>query len=168
VKLHNIVITGFMGTGKSTVGPLVADELGWPFIDSDDEISAGAGLSIPAIFERYGEAHFRELEAEVCTHLAASSETVISTGGGALLHEGTRRAFLSHSLIICLSASLEVIVQRISDQGGRLLFADIEQARLLYEQRASVYTSLPHQIGTGNQSPQEIAGEIVRLWQNQH
>src|SRR5690606_41418745 len=83
----NIVLAGFMGAGKTTVGRLVAHRLGWPFVDADDESVARAGMSIPGIFARYGAAHFRQIQREVCAELARPEHSVIATGGGTPVDE---------------------------------------------------------------------------------
>ena len=161
----NIALAGFMGTGKSTVGRLVAARLDWPFVDVDDVIEARAGCSIAAIFATEGEATFRQLEAEVCRELAARPQHVIATGGGALLDPTTRAAFEAHSLLVCLRADLDTIMQRVGNDPGRPLFAanQTQLARLLAA-RAPVYDSLPHQIDTTHRTPQQVAEEIVALW----
>src|SRR5690606_27386423 len=105
----NIVLAGFMGAGKTTVGRLVAHRLGWPFVDADDEIVARAGMSIPEIFARYGEAHFRQIEREVCAELARREHTVIATGGGALVDETNLKTMLASGLVVCLRVSAEAV-----------------------------------------------------------
>ena len=99
----NIILTGFMGTGKTSVGREVARRLGRPFIDMDAEIEARTGKSIPAIFAEEGEAHFRNLEAGLCRELSARRGLVIATGGGTLVNEENRRLMSSGGLVICLT-----------------------------------------------------------------
>ena len=89
---RNLLITGFMGTGKSAVGRIVAERLGREYVDSDELIEARAGCTIPEIFERKGEAHFRALEAEVCRELGAERGRVVATGGWTLGSPANRAA----------------------------------------------------------------------------
>src|ERR1700683_4779598 len=84
VRARRIVLTGFMGSGKSTVGPLLARQLGWKFVDADDVIAAEAGATIPEIFAREGEAAFRERERAAIARLASEDALVLALGGGAI------------------------------------------------------------------------------------
>lgn len=164
---HNLVLAGFMGTGKTTVGQLLARELGLAFVDTDTLIEARAGRRIAAIFAHEGEAAFRRIEVEVCLQAASTRDQVIATGGGALLNPDVRQALAASGLLICLRADLETIMQRVGHDPSRPLFGG-ETARLarLLEARAGVYDSLPHQIDTTGRSPQQVAEEIIRLWQS--
>ncbi|NDJ75150.1 MAG: shikimate kinase [Chloroflexi bacterium] len=163
----NIVLAGFMGTGKSTVGRLVARVLGWAFVDTDEVITERAGYSIVEIFAQDGEAAFRQLEAVVCQELAQQPKHVIATGGGALINLDTRRAFEASGLVIGLRCDLDQIIQRVGHDPGRPLFS-AERDRLvrLLDERADLYNSLPHQIDTTHAAPEHITQEIVRLWQH--
>ncbi len=161
----NLVLTGFMGTGKTTVGQLVADHLGLPFIDTDTVIVAAAGQSIPDIFAIQGETGFRQLETEICSWLALGRKQVIATGGGAMINQETRKAFEASSLIVCLVCELEEIARRVSlDNTERPLFKDDQQLRKILEQRLSIYNSFPHRVDTTHHPPTEIAEEIIQLW----
>jgi shikimate kinase len=93
--LRRIVLTGFMGSGKTTVGPLVAARLGWSFVDVDDVIEAEAGVTIAEIFARHGEAVFRKQEHETIARLAAGDALVLALGGGAIEHAATRTLLLT-------------------------------------------------------------------------
>jgi shikimate kinase len=160
----NIVITGFMGTGKSTVAPLVAGQLSRPFVDTDECIVEQAGLSISAIFARDGEAAFRKLEAEICVDLAAQTGLVIATGGGALLNRDTVAAMSGTGLVVCLTASTETIAQRLEgEREGRPLSAGW---RDLLERRREAYAVLPYQVDTTDKSPEQVAQEVIALWQS--
>lgn len=166
--LHNLVLAGFMGTGKSTVGRIVAERLGLAFVDTDAQIERQAGRSIAQIFAQDGEAAFRRLEAQVCRQIAAGRGQVIAVGGGALLDDGTRRAFAQTALIVCLTCSLDEILRRVGDDPARPLFStDRERLAALYARRADHYASLPHIIETTARTPAEVAGEVIRLWNQQ-
>ena len=158
----NIVLTGFMGTGKSTVGRLVAQQLQRPFVDSDDLIIDRAGKSIAQVFVEEGEDCFRSLERIVCRYLAAQDGMVIATGGGALLDADSRNALGKSGLLICLLASPESIRARLAHESGRPLFNGAWEA--LYQQRLATYKTIPHQLTTDGKAAQQVAQEVVSLW----
>lgn len=158
----NIVLTGFMGSGKSTVGRLVAEALQLSFVDSDDLIVERAGKSIAQIFADEGEGGFRRLEGSVCRHLARQEDLVIATGGGALLDEQNRNALEDKGILICLLASPGIIRQRLAGESGRPLFEGNWEA--LYEDRLPAYRRILHRIDTDQRTPQETAQKVVELW----
>ncbi len=158
----NIVLTGFMGTGKSTVGSLVAQQLQRPFVDSDDLIVERAGKSIAQLFAEVGEDRFRSLERSVCSDLAAQNGLVIATGGGALLDADNRRVLGKSGLLICLLASPESIRTRLAHESGRPLFNGAWES--LYQQRLAIYQTISHQLTTDGKAAQEVAQEVVSLW----
>ena len=162
---RNIVITGFMGTGKTTVAKKVAECLGRTFVDTDEKIVEQAGKSIPEIFEQDGEAVFRHHERRVCRFYAGQSGYVVATGGGALVDPDNRRVMLASGLVVCLLASKDAIRQRLAGQTGRPLFSGDWEA--LYDKRAEAYAAIPHQIDTTSRQPDEVVQEIIRLWQNE-
>lgn len=158
-----LVITGFMGTGKSTVGPLVAEQLAFPFLDTDDMIERRAGKSIPDIFAMKGEAAFRELEADVLMDLCRQSDMVVATGGGALIQANNRERMLRVGVVVCLTASIRVIEARLNalEIAGRPLAVGWRE---LLAARQEIYNTLPHQVDTNGKSPEIVAEEVVRLW----
>lgn len=162
---HNIVITGFMGTGKTTVSKKVARHLNRPFVDTDEKIVEQAGKSIPEIFAQDGETVFRHHERRVCRYYAAQSGLVIATGGGALVDAENREVMLASGLVVCLTASKDAIRRRLSGQTDRPLFSGDWEA--LYDRRMEAYAAIPHQIDTTALKPDEVAQEIIRLWQNE-
>jgi shikimate kinase len=162
----NITLAGFMGTGKSTVGRLVAERLGWRFVDTDEVIEARSGRTIAEIFAQDGESAFRKFEAEVCPEMAALCHQVIAVGGGALLNPVIRECVQAHSLLIALTCDLDEIIRRVGDAPARPLFApDREHLARLLETRAEHYASLPHHIDTTHLTPEQTAEEVFRLWQ---
>lgn len=168
-KHCNIVLAGFMGTGKSTVGQLVADRLGWRLVDTDTVIEARAGKIIAEIFEQDGEPAFRALEAAVCRDVAALCHQVISVGGGALLNPAVQAIFAARDLVICLTCDLDTIIQRVGYDPARPLFSvDREKLARLLDSRADHYASLPHHVDTSELSPGQAAEEVIRLWQQMH
>ena len=160
--MNNLVLTGFMGTGKTTVGQLVADQLGWQFVDSDDAIVRQVGRTIPEIFAVEGEAGFRHYETQVCAALATGQHQVIATGGGALVNAHNRAVMQANGLVICLTAAPEVIKERLTDFEGRPLAPNWES---LLQQRRAAYAEIPYQVDTTHKTPQDVAQEIVDLWQ---
>ncbi|MEZ4666620.1 MAG: shikimate kinase [Anaerolineae bacterium] len=161
---RNLVITGFMGTGKSTVGRIVAEKLSRPFIDTDEEIVRRLGMSIPELFQRQGEQGFRHVEKRMCRFLAAQGGYVISTGGGMLVDESNRDVMIASGMVICLTASPEAIISRLStDTIERPLLKG--DWRGLLEKRRAAYDAIPIQIDTTEKSPEQVAEEIVQLWQ---
>ncbi len=161
LKPRNIILAGFMGVGKTTVGQIVADFIGWHYADTDDEIIHRVGLSVQEIFTKEGEEGFRRYEQIVCQSLAAKSEQVISTGGGLLMNENNRNLMLKSGMVICLHASEKVLEARLSDINERPL---VKNWRELLESRREVYASLPYHIDTSNLSPREVAEKVVALW----
>jgi shikimate kinase len=155
-----------MGTGKSTVGLIVAEILDMPFVDTDIAIEERVGQRIPEIFASSGEAVFRKLESVICLEAAIYGDMVIATGGGALLNANTREALEGSGMLICLDAALDEIVQRIGSEEHRPLARDVDKLAALYESRREMYESLPHHIDTTGKSPGEVAAEVITLWQS--
>jgi shikimate kinase len=163
---RNIVITGFMGTGKSTVGRRVAELLERPFVDTDDEIVRRVGMAIPEIFATYGEEGFRHIEKRICRFYAAQRGYVIATGGGMLVDEGNRAVMAASGFVVCLNAPPEVIRQRLmKDPAERPLLSGDWPA--LLEKRRPAYDDIPHQIETTGKTPEAVAQEVIRLWQSE-
>ena len=156
----NIVITGFMGAGKSTVGEIVARRLERPFVDMDDVIESRAGTTIPLIFSERGEAAFRALEHELAGELSAQSDLVIATGGGTLVQSELRGVMGASGTLFCLNASKDDIRERLEDSNNRPLAGSWER---LLDQRQPDYADIEHQIDTRGKSPDAVAGEIIAL-----
>ena len=165
--MAHLVLTGFMGTGKSTAGQIVAATLGRSFIDMDTEIERRTGCSIPDLFATQGEAAFRRMERDLCQELAGRDGLVIATGGGALLPEDNRRLMMQHGVVICLTASVEALLARLKGDTGRpLLRGNDPAARLtaLMTARADAYRALPHHIDTTHLDPSQTAEAVLSLW----
>ncbi len=150
ISLNNVVLTGFMGTGKSTIGRLVAEKMDRDFIDMDNLIETREGKMISEIFAEHGEPYFRQLEARLCQELSAKKGLVISTGGGTLVPEKNMRLISRTSLIICLDCDLEVLWQRVAHRQHRpLVQTDSgEDERYnkfaeLFESRREAYRRIP-------------------------
>lgn len=119
--LRTVVLIGLMGAGKSSVGARLAQRLGVPFCDSDAEIVAAAGMSIAEIFERFGEAHFRDGERRVISRLLDGPPTVLATGGGAFMNADTRALISQGAVSVWLRAELDVLVARTAGRTHRPL-----------------------------------------------
>lgn len=172
-----LFLTGFMGSGKSAVGPIVAQRLGWRFIDSDSEIVHRAGGPIAELFTAHGEAHFRRLEREVIAELAGDPRrcpqcrgmrpAVIATGGGVLVDESNCAALKSAGVVVCLTARPEVLAQRVTrsrtrrpklTEGGKPV---LERIRELMAERASSYARADVTVDTSDLSPDQAADQVI-------
>jgi shikimate kinase len=155
-----------MGTGKSTVGRLVAEVLQMPFFDTDLAIEERAGERIPEIFAKSGEAVFRKLESVVCLEAALYGGMVIATGGGALMNPSTREALRDSGLLICLDADIEDIVRRLAEADSeRPLARDPDALAALYATRRELYDELPIHVDTSGRPLEDVAAEVIALWQ---
>ncbi|HLA42218.1 MAG TPA: shikimate kinase, partial [Aggregatilineales bacterium] len=158
-KMHmqnpNIVLTGYMGTGKTTIGQLVAEKTGREFIDMDDIIISRIGKSIPEIFAAYGEAFFRGVEAGICVELGEARNLVIATGGGALIRADNLNAISGAcNIVICLTADVDTIIARLdADAPGRPMIDRENEDRHtrisnLLKERRSAYQRIRLQLDT--------------------
>jgi shikimate kinase len=140
---RNVVLTGFMATGKSTVGRALAERLGWRFVDTDEQIVARCGRSVAEIFARDGEAAFRRLEAQIARELAAESGCVIATGGRLMLDPANAAVLGSAGRVFCLQAAPAQIVRRLRQGGPARPLLDVEdpeeRVRALLAERAEGY-----------------------------
>ena len=161
----NVVLTGFMGTGKTTVGRLLAELLGYEFVDTDQLIEQRHG-SIPEIFRESGEGEFRRLERAVADELAERRQLVISTGGRLLLDAVNAARLTATGAVFCLTASVDTILDRVASDDPAaerpLLAGDDARGRIteLLAERAEAYARF-EQIDTGGRAPAELAAEIA-------
>jgi shikimate kinase len=164
--VRNVVLTGFMGTGKSTVGRLVADRLGYEFVDTDVLIAERHG-PIGEIFRTAGEGAFRRYERELADELATTTRHVISTGGRLMLDAANARALGASGEVFCLTATLETVLARVTaadvaDERPLLAGPDVaERIEMLLAERADGYGRFT-QISTDARTPADVADEIVR------
>lgn len=164
---HNIVLVGFMGTGKSCVGQFLAKRLGMTFLDMDDMIVERAGKSVPRIFAEDGEPHFRALECELARDLSARHGLVIATGGGIVLDPRNIEAFSKTGMVVCLSATPGAIEARVGNDTNRPLLAGGDKRRKITEllqKRRPLYDALPHQVDTTGLSVEQVADRIFALY----
>lgn len=162
---ENLVITGFMGSGKSSVGREVARRLGRPFVDMDQVIEEREGATIAEIFARRGETYFREMEKGLCHELAASRGLVIATGGGTLVAVENRNVMEEKDWVICLQADLEELLERVPDDGSRPLLEGDRRREIgtLLAERRQAYAPIAIHIDTTGLAVAEIADLIVAL-----
>ncbi len=166
--MENIVLVGFMGTGKTTVGLLLAKQTGMPLVDMDTLIEERAGKPITEIFAQDGEPHFRELERDIARALAAQEGQIISTGGGIVLNPDNLTDYEKKGLVVCLQAAPETILERVKNDSTRPLLAGDKPEKIiqLLETRKSLYEAIPHQIDTNGADPKSIAAKIIALYES--
>lgn len=163
--MKNIVLIGFMGTGKTTIGRLLASRLGCPFVDSDKKVEYENNMTIREIFELYGEEYFRQREKEVITKLSRYNNVVIATGGGVVLSNENMRRLKKNGILIALTASTETILERTGRRITRPLLTDLlEREQLvakLLNDRAQLYQKADFSVDTNLVSPQDVITEIM-------
>ena len=160
---RSIVLVGLMGSGKSSVGKRLAQRLGLPFTDADNEIEAAAGCSIEEIFARHGEAAFRDGERRVITRLLEGPRQVLATGGGAFMDAVTRAKIRERGTSVWLKADLDVLVKRCGRRSSRPLLQQGEPRQVLerlMQQRYPVYAEADLTIDSGEQ-PHELVVEAI-------
>lgn len=164
---RNIVLTGFMGTGKTEVGKELSRMLDMKLIDVDTEIESDQGMKITEIFGSFGEQHFREVESAMIRKMAAMENVIISTGGGAVLREENMAALGEKGMIFCLSADPATILKRTSGSADRpLLNVEDPLARIgeLLDSRRPLYDKAGRVIDTEAKTPLQVAGEIAEIF----
>jgi shikimate kinase len=162
--IHNLALVGFMGTGKSSVGRLVADVLHFTFLDTDDVITGRAGKTIAEIFAESGEPAFRELERRLTEELTRRTKTVIATGGGLPADDANLASLKSHALVVCLWASAEKIWERVQSQTHRPLLNEADpqaKIRSLLAAREPFYRQADILVNTEMRSLREVAQQVI-------
>ena len=163
-QIRNIALIGFMGTGKSSVGRLIAEQLHYSFIDTDELIEARAGKSISAIFAEDGEPAFRQREKEIVAVLAARNRSVVSTGGGLGANEQNLASLKEHALVVCLWASPEKIWERVRSQTHRPLLREADplaKIRQLLAAREPFYKQADVLLNTEVRSLKEVTQQVL-------
>jgi shikimate kinase / 3-dehydroquinate synthase len=163
----NLILTGFMGTGKTTVGRAMAERLKRTFVDTDAWIEERAGKSVAAIFAEEGEDRFRAWEAEACAAFSEPQELIIATGGWTLGPVKNREWMEQGGRIICLTASPDKILERLSDATDRPLLANEDRTakvRDLLKQREPVYRSFAWQVNTTEMNTAEVMLHVLALY----
>lgn len=159
----NLVLTGFMGTGKTTAGHFAAQMTGMTLVDTDHLIAARAGMPIQDVFRLKGEQEFRRAEREVCTEVSGRRGQVIATGGGMLIDPANLAAMKENGVVICLWVPVEDLRRRLTGDPSRPLAGDWES---LLAKRQQIYEAMPHHIYTEGKRPEQVAEEAVAIWRN--
>ncbi|MFC4601952.1 shikimate kinase [Cohnella hongkongensis] len=163
---RNIIIVGFMGTGKTTVSRLLSARLGWACLDTDEEIAKAAGKPIPQIFAEDGEAAFRDLESQAVENALSGERSVVATGGGAVLRESNRKQMLDRGWVVALTADKASLIRRVTSAaaGTRPLLAGDAEARVaqLLESRRHAYDFAHAQVDTSARTPEEVAEALLQ------
>jgi shikimate kinase len=163
-QIANIVLIGFMGTGKTSVGRLVAEQLHFHYLDTDEMIQAATGKTIAEIFSASGEPAFRALEEKTVQELAGKARTVISAGGGLPINPENLGSLKTHALVVCLWASPAKIWERVKNQTHRpLLHGADPQKRIceLLAARSPFYKQADILLNTESRSLREVAQQVV-------
>lgn len=163
--MKNIVLTGFMGTGKTEVGKILSQRLGYNLIDVDSEIEKEQKMTITEIFKQHGETMFREVESDIIKRFSEIENAVLSVGGGAVLKQENINNLRKKGIIICLTASPETIFKRISNNDDRPLLKvknPLQKIKELLDLRRSYYEKADVIIDTESKSPTNVADEILK------
>lgn len=161
---RSIVFVGLMGAGKTAIGRKVAQVLGLGFIDSDHEIEAVSRMTIPELFERYGEAEFRALEQRVIGRVLEGGPQVLSTGGGAFMNAQTRGAIAANGVSVWLKAELDLLMERVSKKQNRPLLQNADPRAVLsklMDERYPVYALADLTVPTRDDRKEAIASEVI-------
>lgn len=173
MDVNRILLTGFMGSGKTTVGPLIADQLGYRFIDLDERVEQAAGRPAADLFHQHGESRFRALETAVLTQALSEEDVVIATGGGALISEGTMQMAKDGGVVIYLKASVKTLTSRLEadkhrpllkDDAGRVLKGGLLAERIteILESRLRFYEQAEATVEVDDMTPPDIAAAVVQ------
>ena len=165
--MQNVVLIGFMGTGKTSTGKVLAEKLGCTFHDLDEAIEEAFGMTIPSMFAEKGEAYFRDCEKQMVKKAAVLDKTVISTGGGTVKDPENVRLLREKGIIIALYANIDVIMQRTASKGERPVLDKEDRgdrrnavAKLMKERR-DLYRQADFSVDTSDLSPLEVAESIL-------
>jgi shikimate kinase len=169
--IQNITLIGFMGTGKSSVGQIVAQQLHFTFLDTDHVIEARTGKSIGEIFSQEGESAFRELEKKLVAELVTRKKTIISTGGGLPINPANLESLKTHSLTVCLWASAEKIWERVRSQTHRPLLSGpdpLAKIHKLLDERAPYYRQADVLLNTEMRALKDVAQQVIHQFHLAH
>ena len=161
---RSVVFVGLMGAGKTAIGRRVATMLGLHFTDSDHEIESVSRMTIPDLFERYGEAEFRSLEQRVIVRVLESGPQILATGGGAFMNAQTRDAIAAHGLSVWLKADVDILLDRVSKKQDRPLLKNADPRAVLEKlmaERYPVYAQADVTVPTRDERKDVIASEVI-------
>ena len=164
--MKNIVLVGFMGTGKNAVGKMLARRLGIDYIDTDDLIEKDQGMKIKDIFEKKGEPYFREVEKKIIKGVCQKQDQVIAAGGGAVIFDENMENFKKSGIIVCLTARPEVIYQRTKKTCLRPLLNvedPLRKIRELLKEREPFYAKADFFVDTSDLTVEKITDKIIEF-----
>lgn len=167
----NVMLVGFMGTGKTTVGRIVAERLHKTFVDMDHVIEERAGKKISEIFAQEGEPHFRALERALVQELAGQENLVVAAGGGVVLNPQNIGDFSKTGHVICLKASHETILRRVLKSSHRPLLEEGDKRQKIIDllnARQPLYDAIPLSVNTACLSAREVADDVCRLIEHEN
>ncbi len=165
----NIILTGFMGTGKTTIGRALASRLGLRFLDTDAEIERRAGASVSEIFTRHGEGHFRDLERQLCRELVTQRGAVVATGGGMPLDPENRKLLNSAGIVVCLRCSADEILTRVCRNEKRPMIEGedrIQRVKALLREREAAYVSFAYHVDTTDSLVERAVNRLHQIVSN--
>lgn len=168
--MKNIVLFGFMGTGKSSVGKILAEKLNMSFLEMDEIIEKENRMTIDDIFKKHGEVYFRKLEKDLIKRISKNSSSVISTGGGVVLDEENVRLLSKKGILISLMASEKVVYERVKDETHRPLLKTenvLQKIKEMLDYRKLFYERAGYCIDTSDKTKEEVAEEVVRYVKGQ-
>lgn len=162
-----LILAGFMGAGKTTIGRLCARQLDCDFVDADTLIEHREGMTIPQVFERKGEAYFRQVESELVRELVTRKRTVIATGGGMIVDDDNRRALLAAGVCVGLRAAPQSILKRVNAETRPMLRGDDPAVRVaqLLNARAPAYAELHYTVDNTALEPEQTAQAVLAIYQ---
>ncbi|MCM3784276.1 shikimate kinase [Neobacillus mesonae] len=162
-KKGNVILIGMMGTGKTTVSGMLADQLNYRLVDIDAAIEEQEGCPIPELFKQKGEAYFREVETSVLLRVLESSSQIVSTGGGSVLKPLNCDAMKKAGWVVALTASADAIIRRVSANSDRPLLAGNVEDRVnkIMKERKSVYSFADLTVDTSELNPEEVVQHIL-------
>ena len=166
--MKNIVLIGFMGTGKTSTGKALAVKLGYAFLDIDQKIEEEYGMSIPRMFSLRGEKFFRECEKNMVKKVAARRKVVIATGGGTVKNAENMAVLRENGFVVCLSANVETVLERTRKKGVRPVLDGKDEGdrrkavESLMEERKALYEKADYTVDTSELSPLQVVEDIVR------
>ncbi len=172
ITMKNIILIGFMGTGKTSTGKRLASKLGLAFVDIDQAIEKEYEMTIPEMFAKCGEDYFRTCEKQMVKRLSERKKTVIATGGGTVKDAENVKILKENGVMICLSASVDAILERTAHKGNRpVLDARDEGNRrkaveVLMEERRELYKQADYTVDTSEWSPLQVVDDIVHYLRN--
>lgn len=168
-KEKNVVLIGFMGVGKSSIGSLLADRINYKFIDTDVEVEKNCLMPVENIFTKFGEEYFRVLESKVIKKVSSLRKVVISTGGGAVLRKENVDTLRADGLIIHLDASPDTILRNISIKNNRPLLKDVSKEKImeLMQKRKRYYECYDYTLCTNGLSINQVVDQITNILKEQ-